>query len=65
MNADRSALRDRIVALYLLDKRAYADVVDAAIDLIRDEVLEEAAGEMERLNIYNAAAAIRALKGDT
>ena len=43
MTADRrAALRDRIVANYLLDKGAYADVVDAAIDLIRADVLEEA-----------------------
>lgn len=41
---------------------SYETLADAAIALIRPETLEEAAKEMERLNIYNAAAAIRALK---
>ncbi len=67
---DRAALRDRIVALYLLDKGAYADVVDAAIDLIRAEVLKEAARvvmeerEKDFPDLRTAAAAILALKGE-
>jgi len=62
----RAALRDRIVALYLLDKGAYVDVVEAAIDLIRAETLEEAAKEADKWWGQDLlAAAIRALKGDS
>lgn len=75
MTADRAALVERVaMAIAASEKFDWYDeeIADfrnsfrrnatAAIALIRAEVLEEAAVDMERLNIFNAAAAIRALK---
>jgi hypothetical protein len=42
-----SELREKVVFHYVLNKGAYADMVDAAIALIRNETLEEAAQFIE------------------
>ena len=72
MTADRrAALVERVADAFAKAWDDHGRVVDgaaAAIDLIRAEVLEEAAAEVERimyLDGHPIAAAIRALKGGT
>jgi hypothetical protein len=64
---DPAALVERVADLVRFNHDPIA-IANEAIDLIRADVLEEAARELDRWgDIYgdNAAAAIRALKGDT
>ena len=62
------AMAERAGASYSWEWYRNQGIATAAIDLIRAEVLEEAARELDRWgDIYgdNAARAIRALKGDS
>jgi hypothetical protein len=63
MTADRAALVEKVAQL-LIEKygASYEERATAAIDLIRAEVLEEAARVADEHLAWDTAAAIRALK---
>ena len=70
MTADRAALVERVAEIifeWIPGRGASVEIANRVTDLIRAEVLEEAAREVEKWpakhGLHSIAAAIRALKG--